>query len=479
MTEHNHGVVHDDEFDARLSHYLEWEIGQVRGAASNEEIAMRIAAGAGWRRWSANPVLVWAALLMTLLVVAATIFVAGNQDNKVVVVASPGPSIQVTPVASNSPTAAPTRAPITGAGPCRDGRIDIEPMVTVTWRPDNREIAAPSTGRLAMALEESSAGGSIVVTDPTHEGLRVVATFTGEEAGGADRVQVVGWSPDGSSLLVYALNWSNSDAARNCGNYFVVQADGSKVQRLTDYGPDELANGGNFSPSGASVAYTLGNELHVAAVSGGSRLLGAACPAVNGELRWTSDERQILLHCADYGVMLFDVASGQPRWLHLDPGPLDARWTTDEQGIVVAVGDEPPGLVGGPLSIVDVELAELRFATRVRSDVSTEWVLGVPSLSPDNRWLLVQGGGNVPDIPYYPTYLVDTATGLTTELPWPVMAEGPFDPWGRQPRITWLPGNDRILTLQQGKLYEVDLRAITRTAVGKVPAEDYAFSVSP
>jgi hypothetical protein len=466
----------EDEFDARMARYLRWESEQVGGAPGSDEIAIELVTGASPRRWAGNPALVWAVLVMALLAVVATAIFVGNQNPNLVVV-SPDPSVQTSPTATSTPLQTPTRPPITGAGPCRDGRVDIQPMPDFAVRPEVDLIVAPQGGRIAMALEDNAESGTIVIADPVRGDLRVVATFTGDELDWEGRVQVLSWSPDGQSLLVLALSSSNGDAARNCGNLFVVQADGSAVRSVTDLGPGQVAGGGAFSPSGASVAYTLDGMLHVETLAGGSIAVPVICSFIFGELHWSADEQRILVMCGAQ-LLVVDLDAGTRRYGAVGPGPLDARWTSNDQAIVVAVGDEAPGLVGGPLTILDVDPVDMSIATRVRSDASTEWVLGRPSLSPDNRWLLVQGDGNVSDIPYYPTYLVDTATGATTKLPWPVMSDwsNRGDIFGRLPLVTWLAGNDKVLTADQGTLYEVDLRSIMRTAVGSVPAADFAWT---
>jgi hypothetical protein len=477
MTEDQGRPMPEDSFDARISRYLSWEAGQLRGAPDRDVVMARVASRTTARHRTTSPALVWVSVIIALLLVAAAIFIAGNQSDKLVVAPSSEPTPTSLPNAS--PASRPSRTPITGSGPCRDGRIDMRPMDGPTFRPAGGVLVPPAGGRIAMALEESDSGGSIVVSDPSRDDLQVVATFTGEDVRADSRVQVRSWSPDGHSLLVYALSWSNFDDDRNCGDLFLVKADGTDVQRLTDYGPGEVAEAAVFSPSMRSAAYTLypDHSLHVVTLAGGSQAIPIACRLLVGALRWAPDEQRILVQC-EQSIVVVDLAEGQGDTV-ARVGPLDARWTADAEGIVAALGDVEPGLEGGPLSIVDVDPANHGVTTRVYSSVSTEWVLGVPSLSPDGRWLLVEGDGNVTGLPYYPTYLVDTSTGATTKLPWPVMTDGVDDPRRRDPRVTWLPGNDRVLTVQEGILYEVDLRAITRTRVGAVPALDYAWFATP
>src|SRR4029078_8538770 len=80
-------------------------------------------------------------------------------------------------------------------------------------------IVSPTGGRVAMALENANGdGGAIVIAGPEGVATRVVAVFTGEEIQAAAGVQVVAWSPDGNTLVIWAGNESPGSRARNCGN---------------------------------------------------------------------------------------------------------------------------------------------------------------------------------------------------------------------------------------------------------------------
>ena len=109
----------DDEFDARIARYLRWETAQVGGSPDRPDVATIVAAGSVHRSRASSPALVWAALLMALLIVAAAILVAGNPD----------PSLVVAP-----PTASPIASQV--AGPCGAGRVQIQPATGGTISAD-------------------------------------------------------------------------------------------------------------------------------------------------------------------------------------------------------------------------------------------------------------------------------------------------------------------------------------------------------
>ena len=94
-------------------------------------------------------------------------------------------------------------------------------------------------------------------------------------------------------------------------------------------------------------------------------------------------------------------------------------------------------------------------------------------------WLLVRGDVNTDSGD--PTYRIDTATGRSTKLPWPVVSDSWFwNSLGGVPAVTWLEGNDRVLAADGETLYEVDLPQLERTEVGSVVAnQDWAVVMVP
>ena len=84
MTENRVTNVPQDEFESRIARYLTWESGQARGLRAPHDVAAQIAVGAARNRWAGSPAAAWVAIAIALLLVAAAVFVASNQDDKVV-----------------------------------------------------------------------------------------------------------------------------------------------------------------------------------------------------------------------------------------------------------------------------------------------------------------------------------------------------------------------------------------------------------
>ncbi|MEZ0241135.1 MAG: hypothetical protein ACAH65_10085, partial [Chloroflexota bacterium] len=89
-------------------------------------------------------------------------------------------------------------------------------------------------------------------------------------------------------------------------------------------------------------------------------------------------------------------------------------------------------------------------------------------------WALVQGDGNVPAATWFPTYAVDTETGVATKLPWTVVHDAT-----EPSNVAWLAAPGHLLYEEDRALYEVDLATMTRTEVGAIPASDFAWFEAP
>jgi hypothetical protein len=470
MTEDRTAPVPADHLDARLARYLDWESAQLSGTPSGEEIALRIAGRAVQRRWVGNVGLAWAVLAMALLAVTVAFVVAGGPNLLTVL-----PSASL-PASTGDPAPSPTLPSIV-AGNCGTGRTVITAAPAGAPVPDEaKSLRAPEGGRLAVALEDQPTpspptSGAIVVAGPKLGSVRVVATFSGDEIPRDGGVGIIAWTASGDALLVYAGSDSMSSADRICGNLWVVQADGTAVTRLTDNGPAEAIDQAAFSPSSTSVAYVQADVLHVLDLAGGEQTIPIGqCPP--HRLHWAPDERRILVVCETL-VVVADRDSGTATRLSGGGGFVyDAVWSPEGQSLVVATDER---VNPGPVVIRDIDAATGSMVTRSHSDHSAVWLGIGQTLSPDGRLLLLREDIDVGDSAF-PTYLIDTAIGRSTKLPWPVVGDSWFwNSLGGAVSVTWLDGNDRVLAADEGKLYEVDLRQLTRTEVGSVlPNQDWA-----
>jgi hypothetical protein len=476
MTDDRMARVPADDLDARLARYLDWESAQLHGTPSGEDIALRITGRAAQRRWVGSAGLAWAILALALLG-AALAFVVSGGSNLLTVLPSASPqgsSGESGP--SAVPTASPTIRPIV-AGTCGTGRTVITAAPSGAPVPEEATpLRAPRGTRVAIALEDQPTaspptGGSIVVVGPEVGSVRVVATFAGQGIMRDGGVGIFAWSANGESLLVYAGSDSTLSADDICGNLWIVQADGSAVIRLTDNGPAEAIDQAAFSPSSESVAYVQANTLHVLRLTGGEQTIPIGQCSYYGShrLHWAPDEQKVLLVC-DREVVVLDQDTGTARRLPVPANLIDAVWSPNAQSIVAVTAAE-----AGPVVVLDIDAADGSTVTRLQGDHIGGWNTSSGTLSPDGRWLLVRGDGDIPDSGD-PTYLIDTTTGRSTRLPWPVVGDSWFwNTLGGVPVVTWLEGNDRVLAADDGKLYEVDLPQVTRTEVGSVvPNQDWA-----
>ena len=415
-------------------------------------------------------------LAIRLLAVIALIALVGIA----VAFAVGGPNL-LTVLPSASPQASRGEPGPIVAGTCGTGRTVITAAPSGASVPEEaKSLRAPMGGRLAVALEDQPTpspptSGSIVVAGPQVGSVRVVATFVGQEILRDGGVGIFAWAASGDALLVYAGSDDTLTSDRICGNLWIVQADGSAVTRLTDNGPGEAIDQGAFSPSSTSVAYVQASRLHVLDLAGGEQTIPIdQCHDGSHRLHWAPDERKILLVCGREVVVL-DLDTGTAPRFPVRAPILDAVWSPSAQSIVAAQADD-----GGPVVILDIDAADGSTVTRAQGDHAAVWLSNTGTLSPDGRWLLLRGDVDVPDSGL-PTYRIDTTTGRSTKLPWPVVGDSWFwNSLGGVPSVTWLEGNDRVLAADGERLYEVDLPQLTRTEIGSVVGnQDWAVSTTP
>jgi hypothetical protein len=475
MTQDRIPTMTEDQLDARLVRYLQWESDQLRETGSGRQIIASLTGATVHRGRIGRATLAWAVIALALVAVAIAVMAGGGPGPLLSRASTPPPS---SPIVSTVTAPATPKPSIEVAGTCGTGRTEIlEGYAGLPVPAAAASMRAPQGSRIAIALENGRFGidGHIIVAGPEAGSARVIAYITGEDIMPVGGVGILGWSESGDAMLVYAGSENTLTTDKICGNLFVLQADGSAVKRLTDNGPAEPIDMAALGPGG-TVAYAQAGVLHVVVIDGGEQAIALGDCSFGAErLEWAADGRRVLVVCGNR-LVVADLGIGTAAQVASVNGSiLDAVWSKDGRSIVAA--NEP---LGGPVTIIEVDPVEGTTTQRSQSDVAKEWVGGTPTLSRDGRWLLIQGNDNLPD--YLPTYVVDTATGTTTVLPWPVLTDSAFWIVGRVPSVTWLGGNGRVLADDGGTLYEVDLVKRTRTAVGWVPTEpltDWALFTIP
>lgn len=438
----------------------------------------RVVSLAPVREQPAPPPVRWILVAGVLVVaIGAAVVSARWSSPPLAAVASPSPSITLSaPTPAVAATIQPTASP--DNGPCGAGHVQFQVNAQPVPMEGLEAIRVPVGGTLALAIQEESTSGSLVLARahagaPATTDTGVIATFTGTDfQPGA--VTPVGWSANGDALLVSAGHASTSGDIENCNDLFLLQAEGSSVQlsSLTDDGSTAPVEGGALSAGGARVAYFQQNELRpqielrsIDVHSGKPGIGVAGCSGPLGVPRWSPDETKILAICNNT-LVIADV--DLVTW-HTFPTPspdvvyLTAGWRADSTSIV-AVGAQTGQMGSSPLEIFEFDAVTGTGGGRAASLTNTTWVLGSASMSPDGRWALVQGND---------TYAIDTATGTATNLPW-IVLPNPFD----LATVAWLSGSNSFLYANSGALYQVDLAAMTRTDVGAIPVSNFAWHES-
>jgi len=430
---------------------------------------------------SSGPALRWLALAFVVAIVLVIgIANAGRFEPRVAVIGSAAPdATDLTAVATSAPS------PTVDVTACAEGSVDVQPADAVPSASHIAPLRLTQPGSLALAIEEDRTSGEVILARSAGDEAgtvvaRVVARFTGYDIQLSRAVTPVAWSAQGDAILVDAGHLSMSEVERNCSDLFLVRADGSSVTRLTHNGPGQWTNSSSISPGGGQVARVAGGDLRLIEVDGARPGLPlASCVQPDGPVRWSPDGTWLLLVCGNE-IIVVDLIGQRPHLygppagpesegsLPRDSLPLVAGWAPDGQSIIAVTA--PAGLSQlGPLQVVQIDRTGGAHLAGVGTEASTEWVLGTATISPDARWALVQGVGNVPTETWFPTYAVDTSTGDATKLPWTVLHDS------APSSVAWLSEPGSLLYEEDQALYEVDLATMTRTEVGAIPASDYAW----
>jgi hypothetical protein len=389
-------------------------------------------------------------------------------------VASPSP-----PSSASAPTPAvagvlqPTASPDNGA--CGTGTVQFQVNAQPVAMVGLEQIRVPAGGTLAVAIEDSTTTGSLVLAkahagDAATTDAGVIATYTGVDTQ-LVAVQPIGWSASGDALLVNAGHRAISAVDVTCNDFYLLQAEGSTVRlsSLAEDGSARPAGDAALSADGARIAYFQQNEfrpqteLRLIDVHSGEPGIGlVGCSGPLPPPRWSPDQTRILAIC-DNALVIADVDARD--WQAFPPTSPDsvvlaAGWTADSTSIMT-VAAETDRIASNRLDIAKVDALTGIRSDRAVSPTNTPWIVGSASMSPDGRWALVQGND---------TYAIDTATGTAASLPW-IVFPNPFD----LATVAWLSGGNSFLYANMGTLYQVDLGTMTRAEIGAVPTSSFAW----
>jgi hypothetical protein len=423
----------DDPFDRRLRAFLDWQAEQLAGAPTANEITARLAGqaqgpldGRFGGRLGRGPAaqLAWAFLILALVAaMAVAVAVIGSQDHRTSVILPTGspsasPTPTPTPEGSSTPAACPLPTEVVPAG-----STPASPAVP----------QGPADALVAYLANEDT---ELRITGGGASGARVAARIV--PANTTDVSEVLGWSDDGSTLLVHLHLFSGPGGPeRNCGDLWLVKADGSGATKLTANGQGADPSAAVLAGSGRFVAYVQSGDLAGSAIE--LRLVDATgvttvlspkpCagaqdllwPFGTGRLAWSQDGARLALLCHD-SVHIYSVADQTTRDFFLPSGTLavSMAWSSDGTRLMVASVPTGSGSNQGPLTILTIDPRVGLVTVVSESSVNVEWIIGgVDAFSPDGSAFIASGGtpGAVPGGDFTSTwYMIDVATGVARQL---------------------------------------------------------------
>ena len=161
------------------------------------------------------------------------------------------------------------------------------------WSPDGKSIIFTSWGR------EDGLRAAIFAMDPDGSHVTRISRGIGKQNTPrflADRQTSASWSPDGKRIL-----FESDDMHGNAGDLFIMDADGSNVQRLTTTpGAGKFSSDYDWSPDGSQIAFDSNRDgdtdIYVMAADGSNvkRLTDTPGKQLSGKPRWSRDGKRIL-----------------------------------------------------------------------------------------------------------------------------------------------------------------------------------------
>jgi hypothetical protein len=337
--------------------------------------------------------------------------------------------------------------------------------------------------QLATVVSSNSYSGDIVVASDTPGSALVIGSFSGARSGAFVQARIWAWTPDAASLLVELSQGRPGDnLEEQCDNLFVVRGYGARP--LTDNGPGSILDEEALllSSAGRGVFYLSGTTLHNVSPDDVDRSFGLPSCEWKPQLTVLSpDEDRLAFDCVQfpgsdvltYNIAVADLQAGTLSFTEVERANLPSiglTWTAPHHLLLALAEDTASPTDKGRILLRDgiVGATGITFKPRVETSYRTEWVVPAASFSPDGNWLLSVGDANTAPAPYN-TFLIDSHSGATTKLPWPVVnADAPtlaFPLWLRGPR-------PRVLMWQDEHLYDVDLLSPSRTDLGAIPRVD-------
>jgi len=338
-------------------------------------------------------------------------------------------------------------------------------------------IPAARTGRVAFIQgppNDRSSRRLVVVADA--HGAKAIAAVVVPTGGGGPWARVRDWSRDGALLLVEAGRFSPTNALHNCGDLYLVAADGTGVTPLTHNDPGASAVSASFTGHGTSIAYLEADELHdppaatlrqtdACALNLGETLpCGVAAPFLpyDGSLVVSPDGVLIAVACPA-GVMTYN--PGRNEGGTILPQPSDQgigaiAWTHDSRHVAALVFG-----AGGDSSPSSWQQADWRGDTTTSVKLpANNWEVGpgVGQISPDQtRLLLTACAGNAPCT--NELWMLTPGTGASRRL----RSSPIFDYLD----ASWLPGGTAIDVRDGDGWISIPVDRPTATAAIDVPSD--------
>src|SRR5438876_3268099 len=149
-----------------------------------------------------------------------------------------------------------------------------------------------NNGNIVFVRGASAHHAQLWITDPDGTSARPLLEPPGEAGFVAGAAGFPSWSPDGTQLVfAYALS-----GGRGSG-LWLVRADGSGWRRLTSCGQPACLQDSEpaWSPDGTKIAFVRNEDIYVMNADGSSvqRLTSATTPLGIGQPSWSPDGRQI------------------------------------------------------------------------------------------------------------------------------------------------------------------------------------------